>query len=272
MFVIYRLVSPSGKSYIGLTSKSFNTRLKRHTQSHKSRTLGCRKLSQAFDKYPPNTWNNEILYKTNEKEVAQNEEVEYIKLYDSIENGYNILPGGTLGRLGIKHTPEAVEKIRQANVGLKHSEERKRENSLRQIGKKLTNEHRINIGNAVRGRKMKPISEQTRHNMSISHIGIKMPAFTEEHKNKIRLSNTGQKFSKETKEKMSLSAKKRLPISEETKKKLSQARKGEKNSFFGKSHSEEAKRTIGRKNKAKYLEKQMLKGFIDASRIQKKEN
>lgn len=263
MFLLYRLISPSGKSYIGLTSKSFRQRFNRHKHSINSKSGYCKKLSQAFKKYPVNTWNYEILYSIEDKLTAQNEEIEYIKLYDSIENGYNILKGGSLGRLGIKHTDETIRKIRLANTGVKHSEERRRYNSLIQKGKKLTPEHVEKIRQAVLNRKPTTRSIQARHNISIAHIGIKMPPFTQEHKEKLRQSMLKRPpFSQETREKMSLAHKgKKLP--ESTKKKLSEVRKGEHNHFFGKSHSEETKRKISMTK----LKNRELKGIINGSRI-----
>ena len=49
---------------------------------------------------------------------------------------------------------------------------------------------------------------------------------------------TGKKASKETREKLS---KAHSNISDETRRKISEACKGEKNGFYGKHHSEEAK-------------------------------
>jgi group I intron endonuclease len=72
--------------------------------------------------------------------------------------------------------------------------------------------------------------------------------------------NRGKKFDESTKRKMSESAKARYiknPVSEETKKEISERCKGNKNSFYGKKHSEETKQKMTeakRKNKIICLE------------------
>lgn len=59
----------------------------------------------------------------------------------------------------------------------------------------------------------------------------------------------GKCHSKESRKKMSEKAKCRAPISEETKKKMSLSRSGEKNYMFGKQHSEETKKKISERTK-----------------------
>jgi len=93
------------------------------------------------------------------------------------------------------------------------------------------------------------VSEESRKKMSISGKGRKK---SEEHKQKIRDSNTGLKRSPETinnirisqtGKKMSEEAKNKLSLREitvETRQKLSELRRGEKNSFYGKSHTTES--------------------------------
>ncbi|EKC2242830.1 hypothetical protein VQZ80_001632 [Salmonella enterica] len=44
-----------------------------------------------------------------------------------------------------------------------------------------------------------------------------------------------------------------MPVSDETRKLLSIANSGEKNSMFGRQHTEEVRRTVGEKNKGRYL-------------------
>jgi len=92
MGVIYRIYSPSGKSYIGQTKNSFKKRLKEH-MTPKS---GCTGLRNAIIKYGKDAMKSEILIEIND-ELLDYYETEFIKLYDSIEpNGYNILSGGSV--------------------------------------------------------------------------------------------------------------------------------------------------------------------------------
>lgn len=71
-------------------------------------------------------------------------------------------------------------------------------------------------------------TEETKKKMSLLRTGKKFKPFTEEHKEKLRQSNLGQKRSDEAKENMSKASKgiprpyrKGIPVSEETKKKIS---------------------------------------------------
>lgn len=92
MGVIYRIYSPSGKSYIGQTKNSFKKRLKEH-MAPKS---GCTGLRNAIIKYGKGAMKSEILIEVNNK-LLDYYETKFIKMYDSIEpNGYNILSGGSV--------------------------------------------------------------------------------------------------------------------------------------------------------------------------------
>lgn len=96
---------------------------------------------------------------------------------------------------------------------------------------------------------------------------------TEDHKRKIALNrpdnsgeknpNFGKPVSIETRRKLSL-AKKGKKLSEEHKKKISESNKGRdtsgvKNSMYGRKHSEETKRKIGKANKRRHNEKKLNK-------------
>ena len=93
MGIIYKLTSPSGKIYIGQTTRSFQQRLKEHiTQS------GCVILSFALKKYGFENFEKEILI-TCDDDLLNIKEIEYIKLFNSLEpNGYNIRTGGSAGK------------------------------------------------------------------------------------------------------------------------------------------------------------------------------
>ena len=184
--IVYRLISPSGKSYIGITSKPFKHRFSQHVTKWKNKAYSC-KLFNAFDKYPPDLWTHEILFEGN-KEETQQKEIEYIKLYRTQEDdfGYNILPGGELSRLGLKNSDEWREKflekmkgrprppftdewkanLSKAHLGEKHPPERVEKNRINHMGKpgkasplkgrKISEEHRIKIINATIERSKNP--------------------------------------------------------------------------------------------------------------------
>ena len=94
------------------------------------------------------------------------------------------------------------------------------------------------------------VSEETRRKISEANSGRE---FTEEHKQKLSISAKNRPpISEETRHKLSILARDR-EVSDETRKKLSQSKMGNKNPmynigenhpFYGKHHSEEAKRLM----------------------------
>jgi len=85
--------------------------------------------------------------------------------------------------------------------------------------------------------------------------GIKGRIFSEEHKRKLSEANKGNKHTKETKIKMS-KAQKGKKLTEEHKRKLSEANKGNSGFWLGKKRSEETKQKISKSEKGKKLTKE----------------
>ncbi len=115
--VIYRLISPSGKSYIGLTTKTFEERWKRHLQSYRSALKNGKinksvALYRAFHKYSPNSFIKEILIECKNEELDQYE-IDMIVEYDSFTpNGYNLTRGGRGGITGMVFSEETIINMR----------------------------------------------------------------------------------------------------------------------------------------------------------------
>lgn len=122
-------------------------------------------------------------------------------------------------RIG-KVMPESTRlAIKKANVGSKRTQDAKRKMSEWQIGRVMSSEARKKMSDAKKGKKQ---SDETRKKRSESMIGR---AISQETKEKIAISNTGKKRSNESKKRMSDAAKSRPPISEETRKKMSESHK-----------------------------------------------
>lgn len=180
--VIYKLISPSNKVYIGQTIN-----LKRRFESYIS--LNCKgqiKLYNALVKYGFSNFKIEILDSfdiesdKDIKSILNESEMKNILLFNSFKNGYNMTLGGD-SRLG----------------------------SI--------------------------VSEKTKRKLSIALTGRRV---SDETREKIRNSNVGLKRSKETIEKL-----KNRKYSKNSKKKMSESQKGNKN-HLGKSHSKETKNKI----------------------------
>lgn len=92
-FIVYRYISPNGKSYIGQTKNSLDVRA---NDLKGSGYKGSIKFWAAINKYGWEWFRNsrEILIENLSQEEANFWERYYINYYDSINNGYNIQDGG----------------------------------------------------------------------------------------------------------------------------------------------------------------------------------
>ena len=183
------------KKYIG-QSIDINRRFNRHKFDLRARKHINQHLQSAWDKYGSENFSFDVICLIDDNAKLSDKEKEYISKYDTFVNGYNRTIGGESGFstfLGKKHTLESKKKMRLARK--------------RQI---ITDEHKKNISNGLRGKKRKP--------------------FTDEHKKKLSEAHKGKKLSKETIEKISLLHKGRK-LSDGAKKKISDAHKGKSKSI-----------------------------------------
>lgn len=145
--------------------------------------------------------------------------------------------GGRGGSIkGKKRKPcseETKRKISIAKKGKKqklHSEEARKRMSDIKKGKKLSDEHRQKLSLAHKGKKRGPVSEETKRKISVATFGKSRGPHSEETKQRISIANTGKKHgfhSEETKQKISITNTGRV-LSIETRKRMSDARKGKK--------------------------------------------
>lgn len=91
MGVIYKLTSPSGKSYIGQTRNSFDIRWKQHIREANCNSI--LPIHAAIRKYGPENFVNQILEEVPNEELNTKEQY-YIQKYDTYNNGYNCTLGG----------------------------------------------------------------------------------------------------------------------------------------------------------------------------------
>lgn len=98
--IIYKYTSPSGKCYIGQTINESN---RRSVFFNMNKEYAGPKINMARAKYGPNNFDYEVIFAVeslNREEVIEildDKEVQYIKLYDSFNNGYNSNEGGKGG-------------------------------------------------------------------------------------------------------------------------------------------------------------------------------
>lgn len=158
--VVYKYTCPKGKIYIGQTYNE-----KKRKSQHKNGTIKDTnsKFGQALLKYGYENFKYEVIIKFNPtldkeklKRVLHKLERRYIKIYNSIENGYNITKGG-LGVLGLKHSEETCKKMGNSRVGHIVTEETRKKISESNLGKNLggtmSEEAKINMHNSAKNKK-----------------------------------------------------------------------------------------------------------------------
>ncbi len=115
---IYRALSPSGKSYVGQTINSVETRWTQHIQDSKLHAAGtdrCKALNSAIIKYTAEKFILTVLWEGEsgpENVILDEMERKFVTEYNSLApNGYNLREGGN-GRL----TEAAIEQMVKGNV------------------------------------------------------------------------------------------------------------------------------------------------------------
>lgn len=152
--IIYKYTSPSGKSYIGQTT---NEVLRRKNWFDSKYHYAGRKIDRARNKYGRNKFSYEVLVKNSysSREIAVEDlnrlEIYYIGLYDSYLNGYNSTIGG-YGVVGLKLTPEQIEKVRKANLGKTIPIEQRRKASIKIKAILNTSEMKTKLSNIRKGK------------------------------------------------------------------------------------------------------------------------
>ena len=242
-WTVYEHITPSGKRYIGITSKEDpKKRWKCGTQYKKGTAF-----RGAIDKYG---WNdiqhNIVSTDLTEKEAKwlENYLICYYWTFVGFKDskGYNMTLGGD-GSLGYIPTEETRKKLSEIHKGKPFSEEHKRKiresNKGKNLGKHPTEETRKKLSSALIGNqrnKGKHHTEETKKILSESFKGEKNPNYgklhTEEAKNRISKANKGRKHTEEHNRKISASLKGRKSpnkgkhLTEETRRKQSASLKG----------------------------------------------
>lgn len=228
MVGIYKITSPSGRIYIGL---SYN--IEQRWRAHRSGASRCHTLKNSFKKYGFENHQLSVLHELPEdvsEEIICEYEMLYIHLYK--ECGVkmaNQKMGGQKGgkgnvlskeqreaigkrskgntyRRGVKLSQETIEKMKKAlkgrkvwNEGKHLHEETKKKLSDFNKGKKLSEETKRKISEATKG---VPKSETMKLKLGAAHKG---KIISLEQRQVLREANLGKKHSRETKLKMSKS-------------------------------------------------------------------
>lgn len=157
MYSVYKHTTPSGKVYIGITSKNPEKRwLKGRGYANNSH------FNKAIALYGWDNISHEILFNGLTKEQAEIEEIRLIKMYDSTnqDKGYNCTFGGeSIGKHTEKVKIEQSRKMKERYAkgwvhpmkGKHFSKESKAKMSKSHKGKTLSDEHKLKIGQSCKG-------------------------------------------------------------------------------------------------------------------------
>lgn len=112
LYYIYKMTSPSGKVYVGITN-SLERRKKEHKRSvgKKDKTKNL-KITNAIKKYGFDNMNFEHICTAFNEDYAKELEVYFVKKYDSYRNGYNLTWGGDSNPISGKLNLDDIEEIR----------------------------------------------------------------------------------------------------------------------------------------------------------------
>lgn len=217
MGVLYRLVFPNGKSYIGITTRAFSVRWKAH------RGAQINKRTSGFALYRAWALHGEplpqILAIVEDKDLYESER-RAVAVFDTFgENGYNMTPGGEISPTSVPaiaaklcrpKSRESVEKTAAAHRGMKRSPETcKKFSEMRKgkgVGRKRSPESVEKGASKIRGKPSGQImSEKHRRNVSIMASRPK----SDETKRKMSDAAKGKPKSEEARKNMSIAAKRR---------------------------------------------------------------
>ena len=223
---IYALTNKvNNKCYIG---QVLTHRLPTRWNSYKK--LHCKlqpKIYAALKKYGPDNFFYELLDIGHNSDELDILETQYIRMFNSMHNGYNCNEGG-ISRGAFKCSDETRKKISESNKGRIVTQETKQKISESQCGEKSHMYGKCGVLNPAYGiSHSKESIEKRKQTLLLSNYHPK--PFSEETKIKMSLAHHGKRMSPESRLKMSLAKRgvlKGRKLSEETKRKISEKRKG----------------------------------------------
>ncbi|AGE59601.1 GIY-YIG catalytic domain-containing endonuclease [Acanthocystis turfacea Chlorella virus OR0704.3] len=189
MGFIYRLTSPSNKSYIGQTFRPIEKRFKEHQDPDSP----CVAISRAIQKHG---WDNmkKKWIEIPDEDLNFYEEMLVALLGTLAPGGYNLKEGGGNG----KPCEEVRKKISIAQTGKTLTDDHKQKLSAANIGKTLSNDHKQKLSAAHTG---KTLCDDHKQKISVAISGNKNPfhgkTHTDEVKQKISESLTGRTLTDE---------------------------------------------------------------------------
>ena len=165
MGYLYRLDFANDKSYIGITAKSPESRFNGHIKSARSR--GTTIVYKAWRKYGQPALM--VLAKIENYDLKSSEIRAIREFNTKIPHGYNSTDGGD-GCSGLTHSEETRKKISIAGKGRPKSAEHRAKIGAANTGRKPS-PAQIEKYRVTRAKNNKPVSDETRANLSAAHKG-----------------------------------------------------------------------------------------------------
>lgn len=131
-YIVYKFTSPSGRSYIGITSKGIEHRLNKHLIDAKLNSYNS-VFHKAIKKYGIDAFTLDIIVENVPHYFISAFEKYWINYYDTYNNGYNSTLGGE-GMAGFYPSKETREKQAAAKRGKKLAQETKDKMSKQRSG------------------------------------------------------------------------------------------------------------------------------------------
>jgi hypothetical protein len=118
MPIVYMITNRNnGKSYIGMTSRTLESRFNSHLSAVRQGSKF--RLHSAIRKYGIDCWDKTILAENDDIATIRSIEEQKIAEYKTMDFGYNAKPGGCGGWIVLKEKYEAWHnKIRKRNIGV----------------------------------------------------------------------------------------------------------------------------------------------------------
>lgn len=226
----------NNKIYVG-SAVNLSKRKNDHFETLSKNIHKNRHLQNAFKKHGNDNFVFEILEIVEDKKELIVREQYWIDKTKCFDNkiGFNICQLAG-SALGVKHSEATRKKRSLLNKGNKFN-----------LGKKASEETLQKLSAAQKGNKSsvgRVLTEETKNKISKSNKGRISPTlglkYSEESRKKMSEARIGKKLSEETKNKMRV-AKTGIVMSEATKEKISKSNTGVLNPFYGKKHSLETK-------------------------------
>lgn len=157
-YCVYRLISPEGKSYVGMTIHGDNPN--KRWKSGKAYKY-CERIARAIEEYGWDSFEKVILERNLTKSEASDAEKHWVEKLKTTNPafGYNDSSGGLTG---FQHSEECKTKISTSHFGIKPSEEtRKKLSESAKRRPPVSQKTREKISLALKGRKLN-LSEEER--------------------------------------------------------------------------------------------------------------